>query len=403
MINQDDGFRIAVLRAHGATAGEVEELLAYTHNAFEQPAIIGAREYPLPDEPFVAAWERYAVEAERIGVCACLRRLLIQLRFPVAAGMSASDAYRAAIRRGVVDTEAAPSEGLHFVRPDGLRLLIHPTAVGRIPVVIADLREDFISLIQSIVHSNEPVPIPDSMGACIVAGYNNWDRIAQLRVRWEHAHPDERSTESWVQAFRGIVSRKELYQDRFILLSSGPYSAVSAEALGLGEEEWLAASLVIRLEHECTHYFTRRAFGSMRNSLLDELIADYMGIVAAVGRYRSDWLLRFMGLESYPCYRPGGRLGNYRGDPPLSDGAFAVLQSLVKSAAEHLESFESGRLESCDAGRLPGGRGLAEGAAIVTALARLGLEALASDDAVALIGAIVRGADQKMGVRVTVG
>ena len=30
----------------------------------------------------------------------------------------------------------------------------------------------------------------------------------------------------------------------------------------------------------------------MRNNILDELVADYMGITAAAGRYRADWFLR---------------------------------------------------------------------------------------------------------------
>lgn len=74
----------------------------------------------------------------------------------------------------------------------------------------------------------------------------------------------------------------------------------------------------------------------MRNNMRDELIADYQGIVAANGgRYRADWFLRFIGLEAFPEYRQGGRLQNYRGQPPLSDGAFKILQVLVKDAAEN--------------------------------------------------------------------
>jgi len=86
-------------------------------------------------------------------------------------------------------------------------------------------------------------------------------------------------------------SRKELYQDRFIILSSGPYSGVAAAEMGVPEDEWRRISLTIRLEHECAHYLTRQILGSMRNSLLDELIADFAGIVAATDRYRADWFL----------------------------------------------------------------------------------------------------------------
>ena len=79
----------------------------------------------------------------------------------------------------------------------------------------------------------------------------------------------------------------------------------------------------------------------MQNNLLDEIIADYMGIVGAVGCYRADWFLRFVGLDLFPKYRPGSRLENYRGEPPLSDAAFTVLQALVKDAAANLERFDT--------------------------------------------------------------
>ena len=70
------------------------------------------------------------------------------------------------------------------------------------------------------------------------------------------------------------------------------------------------------MEHECAHYLTKRVTGSMSNNLLDELLADYVGIVAAAGTYRGDWALEFLGLEDYPAYRNGARLQNYRGSPP---------------------------------------------------------------------------------------
>lgn len=73
---------------------------------------------------------------------------------------------------------------------------------------------------------------------------------------------------------------------------------------------------------------------------MDELIADYVRFVAARGGYRADWFLMFMGLEGYPHYRESGRMGVYRGDLPLSDGAFRVLQSLTKRATENLESWD---------------------------------------------------------------
>src|SRR6185312_8794110 len=64
------------------------------------------------------------------------------------------------------------------------------------------------------------------------------------------------------------------------------------------------------------------------------------------GHFKSSWLLSFLGLESFPAYRDGGRLQNYRGEPPLSDGAFAVLQKMVVKAAENLETFNWHRFKT---------------------------------------------------------
>jgi len=371
------GFRADVLRAHRATDGETDELLAYAENAFTRAEPLEA-ELPLADEPHVEAWERYARRAAAEGVVPVLRTVLPQLRFPVEAGMAATDAYRAATLRG--EPSAHPDGGVRLEDEDGIRLFLHPTPAGRIPVIVAERRADFVSLVRAVTRKNEPDAIPDSMGACIVGGYNNWDRVAEIRRAWEAATPAAALAGGWAAHFRAeVVPRKERYQDRFIILSTGPYSAVPAEALGLGEEEWRRKSLAIRLEHECAHYFTRRVFGSMRNSLHDELIADYQGIRAAEGRYRADWFLRFMGLED-GAFREGGRLQNYRGTPPLSDGAFAVLQALVRSAAASLEAM--------DALRPRGGGGVAETARALRALTTLSLESLAADGAVARFAAL---------------
>ena len=114
----------------------------------------------------------------------------------------------------------------------------------------------------------------------------------------------------------------------------------------------------------------------MRNALLDELIADHAGVTAAVGTFRDDWFLHFMGLESPDGYRDGGRLENYRGTPPLGEGAFRVLQRVVRLAAHRLAAFDAS-----------GGWGpaaadpLVERASRIRALARLTLEELAADDA----------------------
>jgi len=363
-------FRARVLAAIGANATETEELLAYNRSVFERDNFKAPLQFPLQSEPHVAVWQEYVTEAKTKGTFEILKHALVQLRFPIQAGISQTEAYRAATRKGLSPEftsgactprkgiEPNQTTGLILQQPEQLQLTIHDSLVGAIPVLLTKNREDFVSLVRAITKRNEPVEIPDSMGACMVAGYNNWDRIRRYREglslefnsgtrddactprqQWSADNLDS-SELAWSVEFKRLIARKELYQDRFIILSDGFYSNVKPEKLGLTAAEWRRLSLTIRLEHECTHYFTRRVFNSMRNNLLDEFIADYRGIVAATGAYKADWFLRFLGLESFPHYREGGRLQNYRGQPPLSDGAFKILQKLVKVAAENLEDFE---------------------------------------------------------------
>lgn len=372
-MNRD--LQAEALSSLGASANEIVELLAYNENAFDLAALGPDTRFPLSDEPFVAFWEERVQESRTHGTFAALREHLPQLAFPIRQGISETEPYRAATRRGMPVESIPEATGLELEHPEAIELVIHESPAGRIPLLIARRRPEFAALIQALTKRNEPVPVPGSQGALMVSGYNNWSRVAELRRAWEAQDPSARETSmtaTWSQEFQRIQGRRELYQDRFILLSDGPYSAVPATDLGLGDEDWRALSLAIRRDHECTHYFTRRLFGSMRNNALDELIADWAGLTGATGRFRADWFLRFMGLEDHPRFRPGARLEIYRGDPPLSDGAFHVLQRLLIAAAENLERLDA-RLAGIS--QTPAGRALA-----IAALASLRLEDLASED-----------------------
>jgi hypothetical protein len=343
--------RITAFLGELGAEGEVrEELRRYNESEFVHDERTRALRFPLADEPFVAAWTGYAAEAANHGVFPTLQKKLIQLAFPIAEGVSKSDAYLAATRRGVwpsgcsgavpaSPTSLENSPALQLTAPDALELHLHATPAGRLPILITRHRSDFETLLRAISKRNEPAPVPASQGACMIAGYNNWDRIAALRRQWESgALADGSST--WDECFARLQPQKDLYQDRFILLSDGGYSGVSAESIGVDEALWRNHSLTIRREHECTHYFTKRVFSSMRNLLLDEIIADFMGIRAAAKQYRPEWFLRFVGLENFPSYREGGRLQNYLGTPPLSSEAFRILCDIVHRAAEQLRIFD---------------------------------------------------------------
>lgn len=333
--------RAQLLAELGATPEEITQLLDYNQNIFNSTNLSN-HNFPLESELHITAWKNYHTQAQTLGTFSVLRSVLVQLQFPIQAGISATENYRAATRKGHFTDSMSEATGLELQQPEVLQLVIYPTLAGEIPVLIAGCRADFISLVQALTKHNEPITIPDSMGATAVAGFNNWERIRQYRQLWEAQQKELATEANWKAEFQSLILQKYLYQDFFVILSQGNYSGVTAAQLGLDEEEWLHLSLKIRLEHECCHYFTRRVFGSMRNNMLDELIADYQAIVAVNnGCYRADWFLRFVGLEAFPNYRLGGRLENYRGNPPLADGAFAILQVLVKQAAENLEKFNA--------------------------------------------------------------
>ncbi len=353
-----NAMRARVLTGFGACGRVVEEWLHFAGSRLApEPAGL-----PLAPEPHVAAWRGYAAEAAERGAWAALRPRLPQLQFPIRAGISRSDAYRAATRRG-----AAPPAGPGLVlgRPDALRLSIEDGLAGPVPVLWTPHRDDFVCLVQALSGRNEPEPVPDSMGACLVSGFNNWDRLAALRCRWLAADP----VGDWAEEFRRILPHKELYQDRFLVLTDGPYSNVPAAAVGSSADEWLHVSRTLRLAHEQAHYLALRVFGTPLDRPLDEAIADYVAIVTACGRYRADWFLRFVGLEAFPNYRAGGRLENYRGRPPLSDAAFRVLQALVRAAADNLQRYDEGHFR--------GERRGSDLARTVVRLSRLTLEELA--------------------------
>ena len=315
----------------------MEELLRFGAPllSWDEAASIDAA--ALPDEPQLPAWTRYAEAAREAGAFEALAAVFPQLHYPVRDGLSGTDGYRAATLRGVPPGLDPGATGLGVTRPDLIRLEIHPTVAGRIPLIIAGDRGDFERLVRALSARNEPVGVPASMGACLVRGLNDWDRVRTYRAAWEESNP----LRSWDEGFQELAARKELYQDRFILLSTGPYSGVDAARTGLPPAEWAARSLAIRLEHESTHYLALRATGIVRDSLVDELTADYVGLVTAFGTYRPDLALLFLGLESYPTYREGGRLQNYRGKPPISDAAFDVAKRLAHAAVWNLARLDA--------------------------------------------------------------
>jgi hypothetical protein len=330
-----DRERRGILRNFGASGSEQDELLAYNASRFSPVLSREPFALPLTDEPFVAAWEERIAAARETSTWTELRRWMPQLAFPVERGVSGTVAYRCATQSGV--SGKSHDSWMPLRMPELLHVELLCTAAGRLPVIRTSCRADFVYLVQALTHRNEPVPIPPSMGACAVSGHMNWQSVAQRAAvadsfAWRSPAPH-----------RPHVTGRELraaVRDRFILATDGPYSGVSAESLSLDQKSWQRDSRTIRTEHECAHYLMRRCCGAMSNALLDELLADYYGIVAARGAYRHDWFLAFMGAGDARDASVGGRISNYRGTPPLSDGAFTVVTNLLRRASRTVHEFD---------------------------------------------------------------
>ncbi|WP_103666287.1 DUF7005 family protein [Pseudanabaena sp. BC1403] len=382
-------FRLAILKNFGATESNLQELLDYSQSTFQHESLVEAIHAAKVPEAYIETWQQYCDLASIAGAFPVLAQKLVQLQFPIKQGISQVENYHSATKRGVITEDMPEATGLNLRQPDQVQLFLHESLVGLIPVILVGDRQDFVTLIQALTKKNEPSPVPDSMGACIVGGYNNWDRINDHRSKWSNQWLNQQSSppseSDWQTEFKKIIPQKSLYQDRFIILSKGFYSNVPSSDLGLTETEWLNLSHLIRLEHECTHYCTRRLLNSMRNNLVDELIADYRGIVAATGTFHAQWFLTFMGLEKFPIYREGARLENYRGTPPLSDSAYQIVQKLIKTAAENLEKFARLTSDKLDYEDLQGLQQNDQQLLLLIALTYLTLEELASPNAIELL------------------
>src|SRR5689334_4803000 len=210
---QDDDVRTGSLTALGASPEETAELLAYNENVFDLGALGPDTRFPLPDEPFVAFWEERVRECRIAGqgsAFAVLREHLPQLAFPIREGISETEPYRAATRRGVPVETIPEATGLELEHPEAIELEIHESPAGRIPLLIARRRPEFVALIRALTRRNEPAAVPDSQGALMVSGYNNWSRVRELRRAWEALEPSARETKTWAEEFQRIQGRREL-------------------------------------------------------------------------------------------------------------------------------------------------------------------------------------------------
>ncbi|RPJ03109.1 MAG: hypothetical protein EHM39_00185, partial [Chloroflexi bacterium] len=78
-------LRLEVLLRRTSSLNVAAELLEYN---LPLPPLENAVRLPLVSEPHFDAWEQYAAEAQKCGIFETLRSKLVQLQFPISAGIS---------------------------------------------------------------------------------------------------------------------------------------------------------------------------------------------------------------------------------------------------------------------------------------------------------------------------
>ena len=156
-----------------------------------------------------------------------------------------------------INDKICPKRPVSFNSPETLKMKMYDSAAGRIPVIYVRDTDDVEQLGTNGAYKGE---LPEN--------------ISQTGASFIHGK-----------------------QTRLIILSAKPYSNVPASELGLEDKnDWAERSLILRQDHECTHYFTKQTYGITNNILHDEIMADFIGIYEAFGFYRAEWFLRFMGI-----------------------------------------------------------------------------------------------------------
>ncbi|MCR5089699.1 MAG: hypothetical protein K6C08_09325 [Oscillospiraceae bacterium] len=185
------------------------------------------------------------------------------------------------------------------------------TPAGKVQVVSIRERRDYELFVRCMMAAREGplVSVPRSQGASTLVAFN-WPRIhahhAAFMAQQLAAGAEE---PDWAAEFKRFTSVRENYQDMLVVLSWGPYSNIAAAEAGQDEETWPETSYAIRKYHELTHVICRRQYPDRIDAVWDELVADAVGIYAALGHFDAVLEKRCLGIVGSRYV--GGRLENY--------------------------------------------------------------------------------------------
>ena len=273
----------------------------------------GSPQYQLsegPYNPIATAWWQTFISKGSSGVgwfpmlACCFPQLCLDQK----EGISKSDHYRQSVLRGI-------SSGImNYIpeQPAALTVGMAEHWVGQVPVISTPSRNDFEFVVRALAFRSEPVKIRSGVHAHALSGLINWGIIRES----------------------GPQLRTQL-----IIQHESPYGSIGADLVpgNLTDDEWIRASSVLRLEHELTHIATKRVYGLARPNLLDELTADAMGMIKALGFFSADLFRECLGVGKDRKINAEARVTEYLCDLSGPDADMALSYCLDR--AEELESL----------------------------------------------------------------
>ena len=225
----------------------------------------------------------------------------------------------------------------HFRMNKADTAVYEETPAGPVLCITLHEREDFETFLRIIANQCRPAEIPATQGASMLDGVISWPKIeAHRKAFLAQAQADGINDPDWESEFSRFTSVKSNYTNAMLVLSAGPYSAVSGAEFGISEAQWVRDSVTIRRFHELNHFICRKLWPEKISAVWDELVADAIGLYAAYGRYDIAMAERFLGIRdgSYT----GGRLENYVEETDLTEKQ-DTLNRLAQKIHPILECF----------------------------------------------------------------
>lgn len=243
---------------------------------------------PLPFKPTAQEcwWRQWIEHTAPETLWPELRCLLPQLWFKPDETVHNSASYRRLVLQGESADEAVIAAAPMLQDPEGISLQMMDHPCGAMPVLRFRHQSDFVLAVRCLAHRCKPATIQTTVHAQAIAGLIHWGLIRDL-------DRDQRC--------------------ELLLLHEAPYSSLPAAAVpgNLSDQEWLEASMTWRLEHELTHIACKRLVGEMRINLFDELLADALGMRAALGQFNATLFLKGLGVRSDGSIESEGRAHVY--------------------------------------------------------------------------------------------